>query len=108
MKPSVASSSTRCDCSVFLRRSGICAERGDFDNEPLAQQPAISSIIISSLGSAIAIVERPFFALQRNEVVAEHQVDRHGPEQFVMDFFRVDEVAAVAARQVLRLRCASC
>ena len=44
--------------------------------------------------------------LHGHEVVAEHQVDRNGVEQVVIDpdFAQVDELAAIALRQGFGLR----
>ncbi len=39
-KPSLASSSTRCDCSVFFRMSLICERVGDLGGDAAAQQQA--------------------------------------------------------------------
>ena len=51
----------------------------------------------------MAIDRRPSLLLQRHEVVAEHQVDRNLAEQLVLDVkvLQVDELAAIAPRQVL-------
>src|SRR6266566_3798907 len=58
-KPSLASSSTRFDCSVFLRISVICARVATLVTIRLPSSKLISSIIINWLGSAIAIASRP-------------------------------------------------
>ena len=54
--------------------------------------------------------ERPVVGLHRHEVVAEHQVDRNGAEQVVIDadFAQVDELAVVALGQRLRALAISC
>ena len=58
-KPSLASSSTRCDCSVFLRMSLICDRLATLVVMRRPSSRPISSIIINWLGSAMAITRRP-------------------------------------------------
>ena len=53
----------------------------------------------------MAMARPPVFGFfQRHEVVAEHQVNRDGLEQIVMqlEVMQVDELAAIAACNVLR------
>ena len=106
VKPSVTSSSTRCDCSVFFSRSEICDSVAT-----LTCSFFFSSIDSSSIRFRLPRIgkrdfERSVLGVQRHEVVAEHQVDGDGVEQIVIDlaFAQVDKLAAVARRQGLRLR----
>ena len=58
-KFSPASSSTRCDCSVFFSTSLICVSVATLVTMRRPRFRLISSIIINWLGSAIAITRRP-------------------------------------------------
>ena len=104
-KPSLASSSTRCDCSVFLRISRDLRQRGNFGDDALAQQQAdlVDHHQLAGIGDGDGQTSvRGLF--QRHEVVAEHQVDRDLLEQIVLqlEIVQVDELAAIAARDILR------
>ena len=57
--PSVASSSTRCDCSVFLSRSVIGLSVATRVTNRVPSSPLISSNTISLEGSATAIASLP-------------------------------------------------
>ncbi len=59
VNPSLASSSTRLDCSVFCRMSEICLSVETLVTMRLPSSRLISSIIMSWLGFAIAITSRP-------------------------------------------------
>ena len=61
-KPSVTSSSTRCDCSVFFSRSEICESVATFTRSFLFSRIASSSIRFRLRGSASAISSVPFSA----------------------------------------------
>ena len=104
-KPSVTSSRTRWDCSVFLRRSAIWEAVATLTRSFLLSSRPSSSIVLRLRGSARAISRVPFCALQGHEVVTEHQVDRDGAEQVVVDgaVAQVDELAAIARGDGLRL-----
>ena len=103
-KPSLASSSTRCDCSVFFRMSLICESVATLVDDAAAQQQAdlVDHHQLAGIGDrddqpAVGCV------FQRHEVVAEHQVHRDLAEQLVLDVevLQVDELAAIAPRQIL-------
>ena len=105
-KPSVTSSSTRCDCSVFLSRSEICESVATLTRSFLCSSSASSSISVEVARIGQRDFERPVLRLHRHEVVAEHQVHRDGPEQIVIDrgFAQIDELAAIARGDRLRRR----
>ena len=84
-KPSVTSSSTRCDCSVFLSSSAICESVATLTCSFLFSSRVSSSIRLRLRGSARAISSVPFCGLHGHEVVAEHQVHGDGAEQVVID-----------------------
>ena len=109
VRPSVASSSTRCDCSVFLSRSVIWRERGDTGDDALAQQAGDFIDHHQAAGIADGDDQAVLVLLQRNEVVAEHHVHGHGAEQVVLDteVLQVDELAAIATREHLRAHASS-
>ncbi len=58
-RPSLASSRTRCDCSVFLSRSVICDMVATRVTRRWPSRPEISSSIISFDGSLTAMARRP-------------------------------------------------
>ena len=105
-KSSLASSSTRCDCSVFFRMSLICERRGDLGGDAAAQQQAdlVDHHQLAGIGDGdqqASVV----LLFQRHEVVAEHQVHWDLAEQLVLDVevLQVHELAAIAPRQVLAM-----
>jgi hypothetical protein len=98
VRPSLASSSTRCDCSVFLSRSVICESVATRAMMRCARRPAISSRTMRREGSLTAMTSASSLLLDGHEVVAEHQLDGDGAQQVVLDFevFQVDEFGAIA------------
>ncbi len=104
-KPSVTSSSTRWDCSVFFSRSAIWESVATRTFSFFWSRMVSSSMRLRLRGSASAISSVPLSRLNGHEVVAEHQVDGDGVEQFVVDVgtAQVDEFVAVARGQFLRL-----
>ena len=104
-KPSVTSSSTRCDCSVFLSRSEICESVATLTLQLLLQQDGqlVDQVEVAGVGEGD--LQGAVFGAQGHEVVAEHQVHRDGAEQLVVDvpLPQVDELAAVAPGQLLGL-----
>ena len=106
VSPSLASSSTRCDCSVFFSRSVICDSVATRATIRCPSSPAISSSTISCDGSLTAITSRVFMLLERHKVVAEHQLHRHRAQQLVLNLevLQVHKLRVIAARQRLGLR----
>ena len=104
-KPSVTSSSTRCDCSVFFSRSEICVSVATLTRSFFlsSDRQLVDQVQIARIGERD--LERSVLRVQRHEVVAEHQVDRDGVEQIVIDlaFAQIDVLAAIARRKRLRL-----
>ena len=65
----------------------------------------ISSITINWLGSANGDRQPPVRQLlERNEVEAEHQLDRHFPEELMLNLesLKLNTFAAITARQFVR------
>ena len=89
----------------LLEQVGDLRKRGDLDAQLLVQQQRqlVDQVEIARIGERD--IERPVLRLQRHEVVAEHQIDRDGAEQVVIDagFPQIDELAAVARGDGLRL-----
>ena len=104
-KPSVTSSRTRCDCSVFFSRSEICVSVATLTRSFFfsSDRQLVDQVQIARIGQRD--LERSVLRVQRNEVVAEHQVDRDRMEQIVIDlaFPQIDVLAAIARRKRLRL-----
>ena len=98
VRPSLASSSTRCDCSVFFSRSVICESVATRAMMRWPSRPAISSSTISREGSLTAITSASGLLLDGHEVVAEHQLDGHGAQQVVLNLevLQVDELGVIA------------
>ena len=90
----------------FLEQVGDLRERGDLDVQLLLQQDRqlVDQVEVAGIGERD--VQVPVLRLDGHEVVAEHQVDRDGVEQVVIDadFAQVDKIAAVARGQRLGLR----
>ncbi len=61
-KPSVISSSTRCDCSVFFSRSAIWLSAATFTRSFFLSRMESSSMRLRWRGSASAISSTPFVA----------------------------------------------
>ena len=104
-KPSLASSRTRCDCSVFLRIVRDLLQRGNFGDDPLLQQQAdfVDHHQLAGIGNRNGqLAVRRFF--QRHKVVAEHQLRGKLLEQLMMklEVGEIDKLAAIAPRHVLR------
>ena len=104
VKPSLASSRTRFDCSVFLRISLICARVETLVRTALAEQQAdlVDHHQLAGIGDGDGQAS-VFGLIQRHEVITEHQVNRDLLEQIVMqlEVMQIDELAAVAAGDVL-------
>ena len=85
----------------LLEQVGDLRERGDLDLQLLLEQHGqlVDQVQIAGVGERD--VERAVLGVDRYEVVPEHQVDRNGVEQVVIDadFAEVDKLAAVARGQ---------
>ena len=89
----------------FLQQIGDLRKRGDLDRSFFCSRTASSSIRLRLRGSARAMSRVPVLPNGWHEVVAEHQVHGDRMEQVVIDahFAQIDELAAVARGQGLRL-----
>ncbi len=82
----------------LLEQIGDLGKRGDFDAQLLAEQDGqlVDQAEVARIGQGD--FERTVMGLNRHEIVPEHQVDRDGMEQVVIDagFAKVDELVIVA------------
>ncbi len=81
VKPSVAWSRTRWDCSVRFSRSPICEAVATLICRRLPSSSDSSSVSCNWLGSAMATTSVVVVRFQRHEVVAEHQFGGNAAEQ---------------------------
>jgi len=103
-KPSLASSRTRCDCSVFFENVRNLFQRRHFGDDPLLQQQAdlIDHHQLAGVGNRYRqLAVGSLF--QRHEVVAEHQLRGKFLEQLMMqlEVGEIYKLAAIAPRHVL-------
>ena len=101
MKLSVASSSTRCELSLFFRMASIADRVPTATRIGDASCTATSSIIGRSVGSETTMTSDWPSRRYGHEPVAQHQVGRNRPEQLVIDaeLAEVDELEPVALGQ---------
>ena len=83
-------------------KSLICRASGDFDRQLLTQEQRklIAHLHLAGIGSGDG--QHIVVGLERNEVVAEHQVGWNGAKQFGIDALlaQIDEGVAVAFGQL--------
>ena len=108
-KLSVASSSTRCELSLFFRIAWIADGVPTVTLIGVPSSTPSSSIIGRSVGSDTTMTSVVPFAPVRHEAVAQHQVGRDRAEQLVIDaeLRQVDELEPVALGQLRRGGCAT-
>ena len=89
----------------LLQQVGDLRERGDAGNDAVAEQAG--DLVEHHQPRRIADGDDEHFLLllDRHEVVAEHQFDRHGAQQVVLNFeiLQVDELGVIASGQRLSL-----
>ena len=85
----------------LLEQVGDLRERGHAGNDALAEQAGDLVEHHQPRGIADGDDQRVGLLLDGHEVVAEHQLDRHGAQQVVLNLevLQVDELGVVAARQ---------
>ena len=105
VNPSLASSSTRLDCSVFLQNVGDLLQRRNFGEDTLAEQQAdlVDHHQLAGIGDRDGQAPVVRF-IQGHEVIAEHQVHGDLFEQIVvqLEIAQIDEFATVAPRNIPR------
>ncbi len=88
----------------LLQNVADLLQGADFGEDPFAQQEAdlVDHHQLAGIGDRDGQLPVPRF-LQRHEVVAEHQVDGHLLEEFMLQLetVQIHELAAIAARDVL-------
>ncbi len=102
----MASSRTRCELSLFLRIDSIA------DGAPTVTLSGAPSTTLELVDHReVGRIrhdddQRLAFAPVRHEAVAQHQVRRNRPEQFLVDaeLVHVDEFETIALRQLLGVR----
>ena len=105
-KLSVASSSTRCELSLFLRIDWMADGVPTVTLIGVASSTPSSSIIGRSVGSETTMTSDVSFAAVRHEAVAEHQVGGNRAEQLVVDaeLRQVHELEPIPLGQPFRVR----
>ena len=105
-KLSVASSSTRCELSLFFRIDWIADGVPTVTLIGVASSTPSSSIIGRSVGSETTMTSDVAFAAIRHEAVAQHQVGGNRAEQLVVDaeLRQIDELEPIPLGQPPGLR----